>query len=378
MADPIALDRDALYYPYIHIHDVNWLKSTLLCFPSVHRILPDGYVPQGFTSADSEEIKKFCRTEGARGPLLQPSRSVHGLAPANAANVLQRKIEANEEFFVNKYSRAATIAQFGPHADQFKLHDSKVSYDLIKYLESKSLAWRGTDWEWIFIHPKLGTGVMSVISLAIAQCDGLDIVTPSDRAHYFASLSDESQIFANLMEYEPASAAPNRDDLTDDLTEVVMTTLFDVSRITPDQIAGLQKDGKDLRQFKNAVASIAAQIPDIANPELRWTRLKEASGQIVEQWNDYRKSLPRFFADALIGAADVKVPEWSAGLLAGASAHHVFGVGLGIVVGVLTYSGTKVFRTYRAHRTSPYRYLTRIYEEGATLKTPTSSPLIKR
>jgi predicted chitinase len=126
------------------------------------------------------------------------------LAPANAANDLQRKIQANEEFFVNKYSRATTIAQFGHQADQFKLHDSKVSYYLINYLESKGLAWRGPDWEWIFMHPRLGTAVMSVISLAIAQSDGLDIVTPSDRTHYFASLSDENEIFANLLEYKPA------------------------------------------------------------------------------------------------------------------------------------------------------------------------------
>jgi hypothetical protein len=371
MPDPVAPDRDALYYPYIHIHDVNWLKSTLLCFPSVHRILPDAYVPQGFTSADSDEIKQYCKTVGARGPLLQPCKSVHDSAPANAANDLQLKIQANEDFFVNKYSRATTIAQYGPQADRFKLHDSKVSYYLIHYLESKGLAWRGPDREWIVLHPKLGTAVMSVISLAIAQSDGLDVVTPSDRTHYFASLSDETQIFANLLEYKPASAAPSREDLTDDLTEVVMTTLFDVSSLTPDQIAGLQKDGKDLRQFKNAVASIAAQIPDIANPELRGMRLKEASEQVVEQWKDYRKGLPRFFADALIDASDIKPPEWSTGFLAGASAHHVFGLGLGIVVGVLTYSGIKVLRTYRAHQNSPYRYLTRIYTEGATLKTPT-------
>jgi hypothetical protein len=56
---------------------------------------------------------------------------------------------------------------------------------------------------------QLGTAVMSVISLAIAQSDGLDVVTPSDRTHYFASLSDENQIFANLLEYKPASAAPS-------------------------------------------------------------------------------------------------------------------------------------------------------------------------
>ncbi len=28
----VALDRGALYYPFIHIIDVNWLKATLLCF----------------------------------------------------------------------------------------------------------------------------------------------------------------------------------------------------------------------------------------------------------------------------------------------------------------------------------------------------------
>jgi hypothetical protein len=373
MPEIVALDRDALYYPYIHIHDVNWLKSTLLCFPSVHRILPDAYAPQGFTSTDSEEIKQFCRTEGARGPLLQPSKSVHDSAPANAADGLQRRIQANEEFFVDKYSQTTTIGQLGNHANQFKLHDSKVSYYLIRYLESKDLAWRGPDREWIIMHPRLGTAVMSVISLAIAKSDGLDIVTPSDRTHYFLSLSDDNQIFTNLLEPNPASVAPRREDLTDDLAEVVMTTLFDVSRLTPDQIAELQKDGKDLRQFKRAVASIAAQIPDIANPEARWTRLKEASEQVVEEWNAYRKGLPRFLAEALIDATEIKPPEWSAGFLAGASAHHVFGLGLGIVIGVLTYSGTKVLRTYRAHRNSPYRYLTRIYKEGATLKTPTSA-----
>ena len=294
MDDVIALDRDALYYPYIHIHDVNWLKSTLLCFPSVHRILPDVYVPDGFTASDSEEIKTFCRTVGARGPLLQPCRSIHDVAPANAANELQRKIQENEVVFIEKYSHAATIAQYGGRADAFKLHDSKVSYQLIRYLEARELAWRGPDPQWITMHPKLGTAVMSTIALAIAQSDGLDIVTPSDETHYVASFSDESQIFANLLQDSSASVAPPRADLTEDLAEIVMTTLFDVSRLTPDQISGLQKDGKDLRRFKNTVASIATQLPDIANPEMRWTRLQEASKQIVEEWNAYRKNLPRF------------------------------------------------------------------------------------
>ena len=60
-----VLDRDALYYPYIHITDVDWLKATLLSFPQVRRI-----VPRGFDLNDSAEIKPFRSREGARRPLL--------------------------------------------------------------------------------------------------------------------------------------------------------------------------------------------------------------------------------------------------------------------------------------------------------------------
>jgi hypothetical protein len=45
MTQTTALDRDALYYPYIHIQDANWLKATLLCFPSVRRMVPGNYEP---------------------------------------------------------------------------------------------------------------------------------------------------------------------------------------------------------------------------------------------------------------------------------------------------------------------------------------------
>jgi hypothetical protein len=62
----VALYRDALYYPFIHITDVNWLKATLLCFPGVRRMVPQSYVP-----TDSDAVREFCDVEGPRGePLL--------------------------------------------------------------------------------------------------------------------------------------------------------------------------------------------------------------------------------------------------------------------------------------------------------------------
>jgi hypothetical protein len=73
MSAGVAMDRDALYYPFIHITDVNWLKATLLCFPGVRRMVPHSYVP-----TDSYAVREFCDVEGPRGePLLTRVTSSH-------------------------------------------------------------------------------------------------------------------------------------------------------------------------------------------------------------------------------------------------------------------------------------------------------------
>ena len=62
----VALDRDALYYPYIEIKSVNWLKATLLCFPQVRCI-----VPGTWSNDQYSRFKEFLEIKGARdAPLL--------------------------------------------------------------------------------------------------------------------------------------------------------------------------------------------------------------------------------------------------------------------------------------------------------------------
>ena len=56
----------ALYYPYIHIRSVSWLKATLLCVPAVKRIVPEDYAPE-----DDSAILPYVRISGPNGPLLQ-------------------------------------------------------------------------------------------------------------------------------------------------------------------------------------------------------------------------------------------------------------------------------------------------------------------
>src|SRR5688572_29167865 len=113
----IALDRDGLYYPYIHIRDVNWLKATLLSFPQVRRI-----VPRGFSLNDRPEIKPFLRETGARGEPLLYEEPANARGAYEAQLRLLRKLEAMPPELLEKYSRSRTAARYRSGPDSFEIH----------------------------------------------------------------------------------------------------------------------------------------------------------------------------------------------------------------------------------------------------------------
>jgi hypothetical protein len=125
-----ALDRDALYYPYIHIRDVNWLKATLLCFPQLRRILPDDFDPE-----DSFDVSRFARIKNARGePLL--SNEYTGASSTwspvqEAQNRLLVVLRQNEELIKEIYE---------PMSFDFDMHTGKVMNELEEYLIESDLA----------------------------------------------------------------------------------------------------------------------------------------------------------------------------------------------------------------------------------------------
>jgi hypothetical protein len=206
-------------------------------------------------------------------------------------------MKEHEEELLPKYTSGETRAKYSD-AECYKLHDSKFSDALsgVSRREEVRVARRQPTLR--SDSPQLGEAIMSTIALGVARREGLDIVTASDEIHCVASVSDEREVFENLLRGEPLQKAPARENLTDDLAEIVMTTLFDFERLTAEQVAELQKDGKDLRKFKNKLASQAAEIPDIADPEERRRRLQQAADEVIEGWHEYKRSLPRFALDA--------------------------------------------------------------------------------
>src|SRR5450759_4200492 len=98
---PSVKDYDALYYPYIHVRDAEWLKRSLLLFPRICRMVPAGFNPQ-----DTPEIATYARLSGPRGPLLSrldptTGGTLHALAHLEAK--FKHRIARNPKRMVKQF-----------------------------------------------------------------------------------------------------------------------------------------------------------------------------------------------------------------------------------------------------------------------------------
>jgi hypothetical protein len=375
----VALDRPALYYPYIHVRDVNWLKGSLLCFPQVGRILPAGFPVQ-----DSWEVRQFTEMTGVTGQPLLVSEytddfSLH--SPIRQAQErLLKLLKNHDDFMQQKYSVTPSPVTFhepefaDPEAKPHRIHTGKLMNDLAEHLLSRRLAARTTKpqsyfeeyGEWVFVHHMLGEAIMSLIAIAIASNKGLDIVTSDSSLHHALAVLDEDEVFARLV----GAGAKRRDSSTaekvDELAELVMTTCFDLDKLDPAQIGELVSNGLDLRAFKTALIPIAESLPEIHDPVERERRLKDKTAEVMGEWKKYRKSLPKFALDALVESTEVKYSDLAAGIMLGGTG-MAFASGFGLAVGLLAWKGLGIWRKYKEHTASPYSYLSKIERAGATL-----------
>jgi hypothetical protein len=361
-----VLERDALYYPKIKIGSQRWLKSTLLCFPHVRRIVPGGYCPD-----DQKWIHPFLQTEGIGGLPLLINENPYGDASDIEQVRLAREILKNEEGFRRQFSREATELNQPSTARAYRIHFLKFNPDLRKCLLNLNLAWNDQS-DWYTLHPHLGRAVMATIAIAVANEKGYDIITNDESLHRSVCTQRQDDVFAELTGTSRNGPVQSSPELVDELAHVFVSTYFDASKLTIEQIVILQKEGKDLRRFKDAIAPIAQTIPDISDHKERQRRLKESAAEINREWKKYKKSLPRFAADMIFDLPDTKLPT-AASIVLGASAltYLPFNISAGLAFGLVTLAGFRIHRQFQEKTDSPYKYLSSVSRAGATLLVPT-------
>jgi len=355
-------DRYALYYPYIHIRDENWLKGTLLAFQQVRRILPNQ-----FTVKDGAITKAYAQLQGPAGALLEP---VFVVAPEiqTTQTWLRTRISERLDEIIDRYAedKVPVNLQGGPEA--FQMHVGKIlDQELLELLKSRHLAWHSREpgepdsYNWITMHPKLGSAMMSVLALAVARLKGLSVVTPSGATHLELLANQENQVFEKLLDVPvPIGNAVSPEVTVEELAHVIITIGFDLTRLTPQQICELLNQGKDLRSFRNTVASFADRIPAGLDGEEREKRLRREAELVLDEWDAYSRNLPSFAKEALVDATLDKAPDKALELggvaLGGAAASTVVGALPGIILTVAVAAGVNMFRK----RNTPLRFLSRV------------------
>ncbi|HEV3332334.1 MAG TPA: hypothetical protein VG096_15195 [Bryobacteraceae bacterium] len=364
---PVAEERYALYYPYIHIRSENWLKSTLLAFQQVQRI-----VPYKFTLRDQENTAAYATLEGPAGLLLTEA-PIYTPRVKKAQDDLRKKLETMPAEIRQRFTHDQTPSQFQEGDQSFQIHRMKIlDAAFAQWLVDEKLAWNSRDLVeadaslWLTMHPRLGAAIMSMLALPVARQHGLHIVTPSHRAHMALLASKEDQVFEQLLE------APSHDEVGEDgesvsaeeLSQLLLTTTFDLTSLKPTDIRDVLINGeKELRDFHDALGSFAQRIPSGLGAEERKRRMKKEASAILERWHEGAGKLPQL-KESLTDAAFEKAPEKlvdaalkGAEVAAGATLFGtVIGAVPGIILSIVVTAGARMFRK----KDTPLRFLNRV------------------
>jgi hypothetical protein len=400
----MVASRGALYYPYIHPRDVDWMKGTLLAFGQVQRLVPDG-----FPLNDSREIAFLRDYPGPRNEPLLRSISFRHEALAMAEERLEKVLFAKIGS-LSRFLRDETVRQYGIE-DAFVIHADQIRPSLLVGLGTNCLAWpwkgrglrrltqslshrrAGSRWpnpyapttdfgRWFCVHPELGRALVSVVAIAAARSEGLDIVTEDMTLHHGLATLDENAVISELRQLSVESRTePSEVQTIDQIAHIVLTTSFDLSSLSMRDIAEFVCAGHDLRAFKTALSEFARAIPADAAQERREKLMIEQAAHVVELWKQQKKSWPRRMVKALreSSADDAKKEATKTatelaklamvgglGALAGGvplqtiALPAVAGLGLSAILGV---GG----RLLSGEAEGPYRYLTRVNRLGASL-----------
>jgi hypothetical protein len=422
MSDQIQ-DADGLYYPYINIRDDTWLKTSLLYFPHIVRMVPANY-ETGATGL----MRTLAATRGARDEPLLGSYTLRSLAADEAVDRLTfRLIEdaGRDQNFAQRFSRTAARVAYG-HDELFQIHRGKAPQYFWDKLKNLGMMWQapyripGTidlDEEWASLHPLLGEAFMATVAIAVAKEKGMDIITETPGVHRATACREEDAVYELLIRQRSeekktivgrikdalasrASEVENpRAEMTLRLAHLVIVGNFDVSALQPHDLAEMSKNREALFDFRRYLGKRVSEIPVMTSETERERRLHAVAEEAIAEW---RKNVPtfskfarRFFGLGLLDKSERTMTDLAKSLIpgsltgaalipgavtgtpvsvmanAGGSASllgaPLIAAGPGLAVALAIY-GIKTWQGLRGEEMSaPLRYLSLLKKQGATL-----------
>lgn len=213
----MATSTSVLYYPHIEISDTNWLKTALLLWDNVYRIVPPSYAP-----LDSDETK-IAADAGLVRPVKLEQADLRGIV---------------SEFQQFLKSLPFTPDGLEPDGHGDLLHPEKVDATLYPLLEQYARG--GAKGGWIELPREIVRGYMFYLSAKIAERRQLARCTDNKQAYSLAAYFAEDANFSSYV-YDRSAPGFYSSLIFDDVLPV------DVSQISMDEVLRVATSTRDER-----------------------------------------------------------------------------------------------------------------------------------
>ncbi|MFC9995338.1 DUF6236 family protein [Nocardia sp. NPDC127526] len=214
----------ALYYPYVHIQDENWLKYAALYWPKLARLRPSPY-----TTYDSPTAQVLHQEAGWLLDIEPPHSVIQAVGHAFTDAIVAHTIALEQRFGINHLQEWHISPKFGatpegyaasPNIETASLnrqlgyvHVGELTPATIDAAVAAGLAvpTRGRTTEWLGMHPALATTYTCALVERIALENHLHPITDEElalSALYRSSLDRNIEILLDSQFRETPTARP--------------------------------------------------------------------------------------------------------------------------------------------------------------------------
>ena len=383
----------ALYYPYIHIRDVEWLKSTLLLFSEVRRMTPlPGVQP------DDGPIEPYTQWQGGKEPMVRSADLWSARAIAAQQQLAERlRRDAQDDNFRNLYGRwGAAPGDADVHG--FQIHQQKLDPSLQDALRETELAWAPGNpepydlWvDYVEMHPRVGQAVMATLAIACATGEGLDVVGDARSGQLHTCLVQKQAALA----YD-AWLKPHADPLKPSATELfgyVVSFACDTTKLDAEALSKMGANREPVRRLMKALTERAQSMSAMDPGKYRDQQFNDEAAAILKAWREDRANMDnywrQFFGFGLVDAATKPLEKFiskvaesipagsvaATGALAGLSlGGPLLAAGSGIGFGLFAHAAKTYVDLAKRAKDSPYQYLTAMEDAGVIFRIDIPTP----
>lgn len=344
----------ALYFPYIHFQDENWLKYSLLYWDGLKRIVPEEYTP-----ADSKTVKALLDENIIENVNPKDGKVPYTMGAAEQflptfKQMLQRRHD--------KRTPATIVNELLEKREKTPIDIRKMDSRVVDVLSNYEFAIR--DGNSLIMDPKLAGFYMVCLAGHISEEQKAPLVTDTFEMETIGTYFQHSRISQDMFRKQY--------DKEFQLTRMLMPVPSpqNLKDIDIKKFIKFQKKYEAERtQFRKAIEGTCKGISDLDDQSAIKDFLEQKKKEIKTSVDDQRKAIRGLNAGNMLSLCSISVPT-GVSSLAGLSAVNPISVpliaGLGLTVVFLTWLVKSSHERSKTIRNCDWHYLLRMEKKFNT------------